>query len=1538
MLKALKEARARLEAAERMITEPIAVVGIGCRFPGGADGPDTFWARLLAGIDAVGPIPRDRYDVDAYYDPAPATPGSIYTRAGAFIDGIDRFDASFFGIAPREASSLDPQQRLLLEVAWEAIEHAGLAPERLRAGRCGVFIGAGRSDYAQRLLRGPVTSLNAWQATGNGLCYGPGRLAHVLDLNGPNMVVDTACSSSLLAVHLACQSLRLRECDLALTGGCHLHLSPQVAIMLSMSRALAADGRCKAFDAAADGFGQGEGCGIVVLRRLSDALERRDTILALIRGSAVNHDGHSSGLTVPNQAAQEQVIRDALANARTQAADIGYVEAHGTGTPLGDPIEIEALVAALCAGRGPDNPLHIGSVKTNIGHLEAAAGVAGLIKLVLSLQRGVIPPHLHLRQPNPRVAWNELPIRIPTQATPWPRGAGAQLAGVSSFGMSGTNVHVVLQAAPEPPQLPASARPLQLVALSAHSAAALGARARQLEAHLRDHTDLALADVAHTANVGRAHFPVRVGLVARSSAELMDQLSELASGRREPGVTADDGSAAPGVVFLFSGQGAQYRNMGQRLYQTQPLFRRTLDACDEILGPQLKASLCRLLFSDDAADRRLDQTRYTQPALFAIEYALALLWQSWGIVPRAVLGHSVGEYAAACMAGVFSLEAGLQLVAERARLMQAVPQGRMAAVFAPERHVRAALVGHEAELALAAVNGSASVVVSGQPQPLQTLLARLEADGIEARELRVSHGFHSPMLDPILAPFTEAARRVDYAAPRIELISNLSGRAHSEVPGADYWAAHARQPVRFAAGLDTLTRRGDRIYVEIGPGSTLLGMAGSHLVERCPVLLPSLLPGGGDWQPLLKALARLYELGVPVDWAGFDRDAPRRRVALPTYPFERLRYWTDDESAPAKPAPAPLPAYRLSWHERRAAAAPPAQPPRAWLIFCSDDDVGERLERLLEQRGERCTRIVAGAAFSHDAGAAWTMAPSDAAGYSRLLAELPQSPHGLGIIWLWDGGEAAAADSAHDTMLAAQWQSCGALLHLVQALAGYAASCARVWLVTRNAAVADPLATQAPALASACLRGFAEVVSLEHPDLWGAMIDVGAHPGDDELAAVAAELTSAGADGHVSIRAGRRYVARVEPLTGTPMPSVPLRADASYLVTGGLGAIGLRVAGWMVERGARHLVLAGRRAPSPQALQAISALRQQGATVVLAAADVAEAADLQRVLDDITAQRPPLRGIVHAAGVYGHEALTELEPGALGSVLRPKVGGAWLLHRLTEHLDLDLFVLFSSVSALWGSKGQAHYAAANAFLDALALWRRRRGLPALSIAWGPWDDDGMVTPAARAWLARVGVRALTPASAMAAFERHLGSAQPHIAIADVDWARFRDTYAAERERPLMEHVWPAPAADAAAPARAASPLAAELASLTPVARHDALVSHLQRRTAEVLGLGDDARLDLHKGFFRLGMDSLMAVELKNRLAQDLGVSLPSTIVFNRANVADLAAYLASEALGWRTAVSERRDPVPAAAASEPAAAADAIAAKLARLESLMREA
>ncbi|MEU2221534.1 alpha/beta fold hydrolase [Streptomyces sp. NPDC018347] len=898
--------RTALEDSERARSEPIAIVGMACRVPGAED-PAGYWELLRAGTDAVTDIPAERWDNEAYRAAGPDAPGTIRTRRAGLIADVDGFDAAFFGVSAREAAHMDPQQRLFLETGWEALENAGIAAPDLAGSRTGVYVGVTGNDYWQSLMNGlPLPDLDVYALTGHASTFAAGRLSYWLGLSGPSLSVDTACSSSLVSVHLACQSLRAGETDLALAGGVNALLAPEAFVVLSQAKMLSPDGRCATFDASANGYVRSEGCGVVVLKRLSDAQAAGDRILALVRGSAVNQDGRSSGLTVPNGNAQQEVIRQALAQARVEPRQIGYVEAHGTGTPLGDPIEVRALAAVLGAGRDHRSRLVVGSAKANVGHLEAAAGVTGLIKTVLALRHEEIPPQRHLHEVNPEIDLERLPVAFPREVTPWPRSAQPRFAGVSSFGASGTNAHVVLEEAPwadGPPPVPD--RPEHLVTLSARSPEALRDLARRWEralaAEAADAGDssrdgsAALAGLAATANRGRARFAHRLAVRADSPDVLRERLRRHLEGEETTGVRSGAAPTGrrPKVGFLFTGQGAQYQGMALELYRTDPGFRADLDECAELFAEHLDRPLLTVMAGEDGTEGLLDSTRYTQPALFAVQYALARLWLRWGVRPAAVAGHSVGEYAAACVAGVFDLKTGVALAAERARLMAELPSGGgMAAIFAEHERVAEAVERYAREVTVAAVNGPDHTVISGAEGPLARIVEEFAARGVRTRRLPVSHAFHSPLLDPMLDDFHQVAAGHSYRPPRIPLVSTLTGeRLADNGYDADYLRDHARRPVRFDRALRRLADLGCRTFVEIGPSPHLSGMARTALPGEEYRWIASLRRDHGDWRTLLDAVAALHVAGTDVDWAAVDGHWAPRTVDVPTYPFQRRRHW-----------------------------------------------------------------------------------------------------------------------------------------------------------------------------------------------------------------------------------------------------------------------------------------------------------------------------------------------------------------------------------------------------------------------------------------------------------------------------------------------------------------------------------------------------------------------------------------------------------------------------------------------------------------------
>ncbi|MEM7125058.1 MAG: type I polyketide synthase [Chloroflexota bacterium] len=930
-----------LKAQLQGYSEPIAVIGMGCRFPGAGDNPEQFWQMLATGVDGIVSMPDDRRSkpmANALDD------SSLLPCYGGFLERVDTFDPAFFGISPREANYMDPQQRLLLEVTWEALESAAIIPQTLLKSATGIFVGLCNSEYVVHpsAQDGFTAQDELHRLTGVSPSVAAGRLAYIFGCTGPAMVIDTACSSSLVTVHQACQSLRHQECNLALAGGVNLLLTDMLGSFgdPTEDRMLAFDGHCKTFDAGANGFGRGEGCGMVVLKRLSDAQAHGDEILAVIRGSMVNQDGRSSGLSAPSGPSQQQVIRQALQNAGVTPDDVTYIEAHGTGTTLGDPIEIGALNAVFGERQ---EPLWVGSVKTNFGHLEGAAGIAGIIKVILAFQHRQIPPHLNFHNPNPYIDWDGSPVQIPVALQEW--SAEKKVAGVSSFGISGTNAHIILEEAPKvgsesAPQESQKDRAYHLLTISAKNEKALHTYAQHYIDFLARNPEVDLADLCYTSHIGRSHFHQRLSVAAASRADLQQRLSAYISHNRVNGLSQSaisSSQTALQIAFLFTGQGSQYVGMGRELYETEPTFRATLDQCDALLQEHLGESIIEILYpgiGNQGARSRdtslvsnlqspfptpLSQTQYTQPALFALEYALATLWQSWGIQPDLLIGHSVGEITAACVAGLFTLEDGLRLIAARGRLMGALPQdGGMVSLMADEARVQAAIHAHLNDVAIAAVNGPESVVISGKQEALSAITEQLAAEGIKTRQLEVSHAFHSPLMGPMLDEFRQVAMSIDYHEPKYQLVSNVTGQlAGNEIMSADYWVSHVREAVRFADGVAILDEHEIDIFLEIGPKPVLLGMVGNKVTERqgdkvtggqgdkdssshplipsppYPLSLPSLRENQSDWEQMLTSLGALYVRGVPLDWASIDQHGNRRKIDLPTYPFQRQRYGLD---------------------------------------------------------------------------------------------------------------------------------------------------------------------------------------------------------------------------------------------------------------------------------------------------------------------------------------------------------------------------------------------------------------------------------------------------------------------------------------------------------------------------------------------------------------------------------------------------------------------------------------------------------------------
>ena len=1546
-----------------------AIVGYAARFPGAPDA-DGFWDVLREGRDAVSEVPKDRWDADEFFDSEPGVPGKVVTRRAGFVDDVTGFDAPFFGMSTREVRMMDPQHRLLLETAWRAVEHSGTAPTALANSNTGVFVGLATHDYlgmASDELTYP--EIEAYLAIGTSNAAAAGRISFRLGLQGPSVAVDTACSSSLVAIHQACQALQLEECDLALAGGANVLLTPATMITFSDAHMLAPDGRCKTFDAAADGYVRGEGCGVIVIKRLEDAVRDGDRIRAVIRGSAINQDGASGGLTVPNGVAQQRVIADALKRADLEPSDVGYLEAHGTGTSLGDPIEAQAAGAVYGVGREPGQPLLIGSAKTNIGHLEAAAGIAGVIKVILSLENELLPKHLHFENPSPHIPWDRLAVKVVEEATAWERNGRPRIAGVSSFGFAGTNAHVILSEAPEVSARPAAA-PRQDVAagaaarfsvlpLSARTPAALMQVADEYRSWWNAHPEATLADVCFTAGAGRAHLEHRAALVVNSRESAIELLGALADDRPASGLVRGESHDAPKTAWLFTGQGSQYPGMARELFDTEPVFAETLNRCAAAVADVLEKPLLDVIFDTDgtAGEEALRQTSYAQPALFAVEMGLAQLWQSRGFEPDVVLGHSVGQYSAACVAGVLTLEDGARLMAERGRLFGSLPAGgRMAAVFAAAERVES-VTDEFPTLSVAAYNG-ANTVLSGPAQDLEKAVAALVGDGVRCDWLDTSHAFHSGLLDPILDEFESYAQRFDFAPPQRILIDNRTGAALGRSVKLDgaYWRRHARQPVEFAKSVHTLAELNCKVLLEIGPQPVLVAAALRAWPEAAtaPRAIASLRRNAADHRQITEAVADAYVLGHVPEFTAF-RQPQARKLDLPTYPFEHRQYWFRDNRDPAsqqQPVAARTHAVRLLEDGRIEelatlldGASGDAQTLDVLTKLAAQHNQQRTTQATADDRYEIRWDRTAAPLSSANAGeeSTWILIGDDSPALQPFVDALTTRGHRHRILGLpvsdadeeklADALRAAAVDDStlrivHVEALASDGTpSMRSLLRMQHRVLGgtqrlfraaIAAELRRpVWVVTRGAQRVTDADKVSPD--QSCLWGFGRAAALELPHVWGGLVDLpaGTEIGTEEWSRLIDRITtpydSAIREDQFALRDQTLYVPRLVRRTEEPSGRpLQLRHDATYLVTGGLGSIGLEVAGYLAAHGARHLVLTSRREAGDAALQRIDALvAQHGCEVRVIAADVADAHHVSRLLTTVQAELPPLAGIVHAAGEIGTTPLSNLDDTEVDRVFAGKVWGAWHLSEAAADLHLDFFLSTSSIASVWGGFGQTAYGAANAFLDGLAWRLREQGISGFSVNFGPWSA-GMADAESRARLDQRGVRTLSPADALAGLADVMsppsaqdGSVQGPVqgVVARIDWARFLPLYEQAGRRAFLAELEREVPARLTAPAPLGSPsgttqLVERLTAAPVQQRKKLLTDYLRNAVAEVTRV-DAAEIREDTGFFDLGMDSLMAVELRRHLEEGLAKEIPVTLVMDHPRLSDAADYLLGDVLGLR---------------------------------------
>lgn len=1795
----------RFDQPEPNVREPIAIVGMGCRFPGAPD-LAAYWQLLITGQDAVTEVPPDRWNIEEYFDPNPAAPGKTITRWGGFLTRLDEFDANFFGISPREASHLDPRQRQLLEAAWESLEDANIPLESLSGSRTGVFMAALSNDYDQLLFK-ELGRVDAYSGAGTANSIIANRLSYVFDLHGPSMTIDTACSGSLVALHLACQSLRQGESEMALVGGVNINLMPNGNIFFSKAGVISPDGHCKTFDARANGIVRSEGVGVIVLKPLSRASADGDNIYAVINGSAVNSDGRTNGLMAPSKQAQEAVLRQAYSQAGVAPEQVQYIEAHGTGTALGDPIEVQALASVFAPNRPGWRPLAIGSLKTNLGHTEAAAGIAGVIKVALALKQRQLPPSLHYEKPNPLIPFDQFPVRVQTVAGDWPDPDAPLYAGVSGFGFGGTNAHVVLGEAPVTGPAPVVFPAVEyLLPLSARTPQALKDLAGRY-VKMFDCADAPdLREVAYSASLGRSHHNYRLSVVAADANQAASVLRAYLSGEARPGlaVSAKPVHRQPKIAFVFSGQGSHWYEMGLQLREQEPVFKAALDLCDQLLWKYVDWSLLEELAAGEAKSR-LDQTDIAQPAIFALQVSLAALWQSWGVLPDVIVGQSLGEVAAAHVAGILSLEEALQVVVQRSRLMKQVAgQGKTALVGLPVDRLQLALTGWDDLLSVAGSNSPASSVLSGDPAALDRVLLSLQRQGIFCRELRgVDVAFHSPHMDALKPELVASLAHITPRPASVPVYSTVTTELQEgNFFDANYWGRNLREPFMFAPVVGKLiSEQNVDVILEIAPHPVLSPSILESLNQGRPVpVIGSLKRNAPQRAHLLAGLGTLYTLGGPVNWKR-QHPEPARPVSLPHYPWQRERYWFDqldselvrpassyrrdkpgthpllgekielavpnggclwetfvslqtlaymqehvvqgaamlpgsayvemalaaggeafgaaagclvekltfkqaffipdsgarqvqliltpagtdqsrfeiysrlqteqtnagwtlhasgqlsynpalttdappivespasvqvrcgqalssaahyeamenwgyhygpafqaigqlwrqdgeaigqlylppmlefeastyqlhpvfldncfqlvEAALPAEPVqpggtsqatpipvgvdrvrfyrkpglrlwchviirsdlhdsanrqidlylmneagelcaeinglrfqkiglkqPAPVNLkdwqYQVEWQEAEAPAQSPFAKvvPATWLVLGDTTGVGAALVEKMECAGHTPVLVTTGLAYHFDPlRRRASLDPAKTEHYRQLIADLKTAdyPAWQGLAHLWSF-EPASDITVSDTGLTS-------LIHFIQAVlrqsAGAAVSLPRFWLITKGAQAVRGLVTE-PFQAS--MWGMGRVMALEHPQLWGGLVDLDPAASAEEVAgALMNDLIAPKSEDQLAFYAGKRYVARlVRHQTAGISPALPVRSDGAYLITGGLGGLGLAVGHWLVSQGASRLILLGRTSLPPRSewkqleasnpvaarVAAIRDLESQGASVHYACVDVANQAELMVWLAGYEAEGwPPIRGVIHSAGVLRDQLLMQLEVASLETVQQPKVAGAWALHNCLASASLDFFVLFSSAASVVGSFGQANYASANAFMDALAFYRCGQGLPALSINWGPWDEVGM---AAEANLAeehrRRGMTPIPPAQGLAILGELLSQDVVQVAVLAANWAAVKQALPPGVDPRLLSDLLTETVQTESKEVAPGDRFVDRLLQISEAAeRETALTEHIKGLVAGVLKM-DQARLDLYQSLNSLGLDSIMAVELKNRLETSLGLTL-----------------------------------------------------------------
>jgi acyl transferase domain-containing protein/acyl carrier protein len=1504
----------------------IAVIGLVGRFPG-ADNLDEFWRNLRDGVESI-TFFTDEELKDFGVSPA-AYRAPNFVKAGPVLRGIGAFDAAFFGFSPREAELLDPQHRIFLECAWEALEHAGYDPGRYE-GLIGVYGGMSLSTYLlYNLLGSRHAAEDIFQMMiGNDKDFLNSRVSYELNLKGPSLDVQTGCSTSLVAIHLACQSLLSYQCDMALAGGVSVQVPQRTGYFYQEGGLNSPDGHCRAFDARAQGTLFGNGVGIVVLKRLGEALADGDCIHAVIKGSAVNNDGSAKiGYTAPGVDGQAEVIATAQAIAGVDPESVSYIEAHGTGTALGDPVEMMALAKAFRAKTDKRTFCAVGSVKTNIGHLDAAAGVAGFIKTVLSLKHKMLPPSLHFEEPNPRIDFADSPFYINSRLTEWSVNGTPRRAGVSSFGIGGTNAHVIVEEAP--PAAASESRPWHLLMLSGKTNAALEAATARLAEFLEQNPATNLTDVAYTLQVGRAGFNYRRIALCR---DLNEAISKLSTTNAQAVFTAHHEPKERSLLFMFPGGGAQYVNMGRDLYQTEPAFREPVDLCAEILRRRFGYDVRDWLYVEPSrakeAAEQMKRTSVGLPALFVVEYALARLWMSWGLKPQAMIGHSLGEYVAACLAGVFSLDDALALVDLRGKLFEQLPRGSMLSLPLPEREVRGMLNGR---LSLAAINGPSQCVVSGPAWAIDEMARELTEKEMEFRRIQIDVAAHSPMVDPLLKPFREFIEGLNLHAPEIPFVSNVTGTwiTEAEATDPDYWASHLRQTVRFSDGIGELLKEPNAILLEVGPGQTLTALATSQ-IERASAsaVFPSTrhpYDRQSDVTFLLTTLGKLWLTGVSVNWSGFYGEQQPRRVPLPTYPFQRQHYWIEPgkqtngfggiQPSLSKKNDLDQWFYIPSW--KRTLAPCPANletpaPTPGWLIFMDDTSLSADFVRRLAGMGQRVTRVVAGDQFDRIGDGLYTLNPQSPRDYDSLLEELRVAEAiPTHVVHLWSLTPAAQPSSDSDSFGRMQTLGYYSLVYLAQAIGEQNLDEAmRIWVVTNQ--LHEVESGEAILPEKATILAPCKVIPQEYPNLTCVLIDIVMPEPDSQIEErlidqLLVEVQATPSDFVIAYRGPRRCVQHYEPVQ-IPSEAAPLRSlreNGVYLITGGMGGIGSLLARYLGETVHARLVLTGRsilpdrkqwpawlaandeQSRISRAIRDIQALEELGAEVLVVNADVADEAAMQRVVAQTVERFGGLHGVIHTAGLAGENAIkviSEVDCEHCEAHFQGKVYGLYSLEKALQGRELDFCLLFSSNASILGGLGSVAYAAANLFMDAVAQRHSQRpGTAWISANWDGWLV-GAGNRLAASFETSLDQYAMTPQESLQAFERVLRAAPGGQIVVSTGDLGSRLNLWIRRDGATR-----ATSATADGLATELHPRPALGTAYAPPT--DAVEQTIVAIWQDLLGI---EQLGIHDNFFELGGNSLIGLKVISRLKRELSVDLPIVALFEGPTVSALAKVIGSD--------------------------------------------